>query len=291
MEACDVNSSGSAPSPIPDAQSEFSTVDEARSSDDSTVRSMADVDSLDHSAESRGVTKIRRLIADQPYFGLDALTLQTGAKRMLVRIDSQGPRHARIDVRSLGNDFRLDAAASRKLLSELLAGGLLHRDDTGGHRATALFREYALACVVAPLSRARARTLIDRASELAARINTSWKRNPHFIQTVAVSGSYMTRRDPLDELSLWLVVRRRPQTQWQRWKPSVSNDDGLRRIGAAMKALSSFVVVRVAADRQRVQRPFTVAFEASDDAMERPLAGLEKLWETSASFSRRLFLR
>jgi len=286
-----VNSSGSTPSPVPNAQSEFSTVDELRSSANSAVRPMADVDSHDHSAESRGVTKIRRLIADQQYFGLDALALHTGAKRMLVRIDSQGPQQARIEVRSLGNDFRLGAAASRKLLSELVAGGLLHRDDAGCHRATALFREYALACVVAPLSRARAKTLIDRASELAARINAGWRRNPHVIQTVAVSGSYMTRRDPLHELSLWLVVRQRRQTQWQRWKPSVSNDDGLRQIGAAMKALSSFVVVRVAADRQRVQRPFTVAFEASDDAMEGPLVGLEKLWETSASFSRRLFLR
>lgn len=286
-----MNPSGSAPSPNPDAQSEFSTVDALRSSADSTVRPMAEVDSHDHSAESRGVAKIRRLIADQQYFGLDALTFHTGAKRMLARVASQGPRQAPIDVRSLGNDFRLDATASRKLLGELLAGGVLHRDDAGGHRATALFREYALACVVAPLSRARAKTLIDRASELAARINANWKRNPHFIQTVAVSGSYMTRRDPLDELSLWIVVRRRPQTQWQRWKPSVSNEDGLRRIGAAMRALSSFVVVRVAADRQKVQRPFTVAFEASDDAMEGPLAGWEKLWETSASFSRRLFLR
>ena len=285
-----MNSSGSNPLHTQGARPEFSAAEDPRNSDNSTVRLMANVDSPGHSAPSRSATKIPRLIADQRYFGLNALTLHAGAKRVLARVASRGPQQARIDIRSLGNDFRLDAAASGKLLGELLGGGLIHPDDAGGYRPTALFRDYALARVVAPLSRARARTLIERVNELAAHINAGWRRNPHVIQTVAVSGGYMSRRDSLKELSLWLVLRQRPETQGQRRKSSVSNDDGLRQIGAAMKALSSFVAVRIAADRQEVPRPFAVVFEASDDAIDFPVSGLEKLWETGASFSRRLFL-
>lgn len=285
-----MNSSGSNPLHTQGARPEFSTAEDPRNSDNSTVRLMANVDSHGQSAGSRSATKIPRLIADQRYFGLDALTLHVGAKRVLARVASQEAQQARIDIRSLGNDFRLDAAASGKLLGELLAGGLIHPDDTGGYHPTGLFRDYALARVVAPLSRARARTLIERVNELAAHINAGWRRNPNLIQTVAVSGGYMSRRDSLKELSLWLVLRQRPETQGQRWKSSVSNDDGLRQIGVAMKALSSFVAVRIASDRQKVPRPFAVVFEASDDAMDSPVSGLGKLWETSASFSRRLFL-
>jgi hypothetical protein len=285
-----VNSFGSNPSHTPGPRSGFRPVDERSNGGNSADRLVANGDSAGQSAGSRSAMKIRQLIADQRYFGLDTLTLHVGAKRVLARVDSQGPQHARIDVGSLGNDFRLDAAASEKLLKELLAGGLLHPDDTCGYRPTALFREYALARVVAPLSRVRARMLIERVNELAAHINAGWRRNPHVIQTIAVSGGYMSRRDSLKELSLWLVMRQRPEAQGLRSKSSVSNDDGLRQIGVAIKALSSFVAVRIAADRQSVPRPFAVVFEASDDVMDVPVSGLERLWETSASFSRRLFL-
>jgi len=142
------------------------------------------------------------LIADQCYFGLEARALHAGAQRALARMSAQAPDQARIDARILGQDFRLDAPASRALLQELLTGGLLYPDGNGGYRPTARFREYALACVVAPLSRARAKALIDRACGLAASNNADRASNPLRIKMVAVSGSYMSRRDQLSDLSL-----------------------------------------------------------------------------------------
>ena len=110
-------------------------------------------------------------------------------------MSTQPPEQARIDVRSLGEAFHLDAPASWELLRALLMGGLLYPDGSGGYLPTRHFREYALASVVAPLSRTRAKALIDRACELAARINADWVGNPLQIWTVAVSGSYMSRLD------------------------------------------------------------------------------------------------
>ena len=151
----------------------------------------------------------RRLISDQQYFGLEAGVLRAGAKRALARVTGRTSAES-IDVRSLGDDFRLDGATSASLLSALLAGGMLYPDGTGTYRPTRLFREYALASVVAPLARERAKALVDRACALAASINAEWDNVPFQIETVAVSGSYMTRRELLPELSLSLILCPRP---------------------------------------------------------------------------------
>ena len=76
-----------------------------------------------------------------------------------------------------------------------------------------------------------------------------------------VSGSYMSRRDPLPELLLWLALRRRPQMRARNRIPWVSKGDALRQILAKMKALSSFIVVRIVSDKQNVPRPFSVVFQ------------------------------
>ena len=67
--------------------------------------------------ESRSAAKVRRLIADQQYFGLTAKTFHDGAGRTLRRLSTATPR---IDVHTLGEDFCLDAAASWTLLRALL---------------------------------------------------------------------------------------------------------------------------------------------------------------------------
>jgi hypothetical protein len=233
--------------------------------------------------------KVRRLVAHQRYFGLEARAFHAGAKRTLERVSAPAPE--RIDAHGLAEDFRLDAAAGGTLLRAFLTGGLLHPDGTGGYRATQRFREYALARVVVPLSRARAKALIDRARGIAARINADWARNPFLIKMVAVSGSYMSRRDPLRELSLWLVLRRRPQPRAPRWRPPLDEGDALRQILAAMNSLSSFIVVRIVPDRRGVQRPFSVVFQANEDAIESSLPAWEKFRDWGASISRRLASR
>ncbi len=233
----------------------------------------------------------RRLIADQQYFGLEANALRAGAGRALARISKQPAEEARIDIRSLGEDFHLDAAASSALLSALLTGGLLYPDGTGRYRPTRHFREYALARVVEPLTRARARALVDRACRLAARINSDWDGVPFQIEMVAVSGSYMSRGDQLSELSLSLAVGRRPEARTPGSKPLLSMDDALRQILEAMHALSSFIVVRIVADRSAVPRPFSVVFEANENVIESSVAGWDRLRDWSMSVTRWLAVR
>ena len=135
----------------------------------------------------------RRLISDQQYFGLEANEMRAGAKRALARVTGRTSAEC-IDVRSLGEDFRLDGTAAAALLSAFLAGGMLYPDGIGRYRPTRLLREYALASVVAPLARERAKALVDRACALAASVNADWDNVPFQIEVMAVSGSYMSRR-------------------------------------------------------------------------------------------------
>lgn len=280
-----MESSGVGSSQMPGAKSQFASIPVSRSRGSSGV-SIVGAPAKPSALQS--AMKVRRLLAHQGYFGLEPRAFHVGTKRTLERISAPAPEQARIDAHSLAEDFRLDAAPSGTLLRAFLAGGLLHPDGTGGYCVTERFREYALACVVVPLSRARAKALIDKACGIAASINADWARNPFMIKMVAVSGSYMSRRNSLPELSLWLVLRRRPQPRVRRWRPPLKKGDALRQILAAMNSLSSFIVVRIVPDRQGVHRPFSVVFQANDDAIESSLPAWERFRDWGASISRRL---
>lgn len=278
-------------SPLPVAGSEPSSADDSRSGGDSRGENSAAGAHADNAASARGAPKIRRLIADQQYFGLDAKAFHDGAARTLARISAPGSDKPRIDVRSLGEDFRLDAAASWALLRAMLAGGLLLTDGPGNYRPAARFREYALANVVLPLSRARARELIERIGKLAERINANWDRNPYRVKMIAVSGGYMSRSDRLSDLSVWLVLHRRAEARTRRWRSPLGKSDALRQIAAAMRELSSFIVVHVVADRHAVQRPFSVVFQAEDDFADSHAHSWGRFREWGASISKRLHMR
>jgi hypothetical protein len=238
--------------------------------------------------DSRSNAKVRRLIADQHYFGLDAKIFHDGAGRTLTRLSSATPR---VDVHTLGEDFRLDAAASWTLLRALLAGGLLLSDGPGIYRPSARFREYALADLVMPLTRLNAKRLLEQARTLAARINANWGRNPYRIRMILVAGSYMSRSDRLPELSLWLVLRRRHDPGTRRWRHGLSKSDAMRQIASAMKEIDPLVVVHVAADKQAVPRPFSVAFESEENLPELSGHSWERFRVWGASISRRLSLK
>ncbi len=235
--------------------------------------------------------KLARLVADRRYFGLEAQALRAGAERTLARLSAQPPELGRIDAHSLGDDFELDAAESAVLLSALLAGGMLHPNGAGGYLPTRHFRQCALALVVAPLSRERARVLICRACALAQQINSEWVRNPLGIKTITVSGNYMSRRDQLSDLSLWLALGRRRDTRTPSVPASQSKDEAIRHILDAMNALSSFIVVRVVGEKNTIPRPFSVVFEVTQEAEESPAPTLERLRDWGASISRRLAAR
>ena len=244
----------------------------------------------DRSLALQGAT-IRRLVADRTYFGLEAQALRAGAERALARLSAKPPGQSRIDVRSLGEDFLLDPAASSALHREFLMGGLIHPDGAGGYLPSRLFRQYALACVVAPLSRARAKGLIAQACGLAERINAEWVSNPYQIKMVAVSGHYMSQREQLSDLSLSLVLGRRREGRAPDSLPIASKDDALRQIVEALNALSSFIVVRIVADGHTVQRPFGVVFRHTHDVGDAPAPPLNRLRAWGAAITRRLASR
>jgi hypothetical protein len=239
----------------------------------------------------RGAAKIRRLIAGQRYFGVEAQTFHDGAKRTLARLSTRGKEPPRIDLRSLGEDFRLDAASSWALLRAMLADGLLRSDGPGSYRPAARLRDYALAHVVAPLSRTQARTLLDKARKLAVKINADWERNPFRIRMILVSGSYMSRSDLLPELSLWLMLGRRREAGTRRGKSALGKADALRQIAATAKALSPLVVVHAVSAKESVERPFSVVFEAEDDYADSSTPSWGRFRQWGASVSRRLSLK
>jgi hypothetical protein len=244
----------------------------------------------DRATSVRRSAKVHRLIAGQEYFGLEAQALRDGIDRTLARLSTPGPQPSRIDVHALGEDFRRDAAASWTLLRALLAAGLLLPDGPGCYRPSARFREYAVADIVAPLSRSQARGLVDQARKLAEGINADRMRYPFRIRMILVSGSYMSRSDRIPELSLWLLLRRRPEAQARRWRAPLSKSDALREIAAKMKALSSLVVVRLVADKSAVPRPFSVVFDTGDDDAD-SLHTWDRFRQWGASISRRLSVR
>jgi hypothetical protein len=229
--------------------------------------------------------KGRRLIADQQYLGLDAKTLRGGAARTLARLSSHPAGHAWIDLRNLGDDFHLDAVTCSALLSAMLAGGLLYPVGAGRYQPTRQFREYALATIVSPLPRDRAKGLLDRACKVAARINTEWNHIPFQIEMMAVSGSYMTRRDQLSDLALSLALHRRPVSRGANAPIPPGKDEASRQIIEALQALSSFIVVRIVADQTKVQRPFSVVFQGGANAPETAAerSSLFRDWGSSVS--------
>ena len=229
----------------------------------------------------------RKLIAHQRYFGLEARVFHAGAERMLKRIGAQRPRQARIDVRSLSEDFGLDAPKSAALLRAFLAGGLLYPDGGGGYEASERFRVYALAQVVVPLTHAQAKAVINAACQVAEDIDAAADRNPILIETMAVSGAYTNSHDLLAELSLWLVLRRRPRPGTQRSAPLPGKNDACRQIEAKMRGLSPVLVVRIVSDKRQVERPFTVVFQAKDEVSEPPRRAWERLRDWGASLGRR----
>ena len=232
---------------------------------------------------SREGARIKRLIAGRLYFGLDASVLHAGAERLLDRVASAKPHGRAIDKRALAEDFGVVSHGSSALLTEFLMAGLLQPDGSGSYLPTPLLNEYAKACVVTPLTRERAKALVARARELASRVNARWLRNAFVIEAIAVTGSYMSRRNPLDELSLWLILRRRSERRGPGADVPLASDPDVRKIGAAMKAMSSFIQVRVATDRARVERPFAIVFQADEVDAEARTPMLATWWERAVA--------
>ena len=204
--------------------------------------------------------KIRTLVSNQLYFGLDPLQLRRGAARTVSRIFGLSAERALVNAQSLRDDFRLDEASGDAFVRSLAAEGLLQEEpgSTGNYRLTLRFHEFAQARVTAPLERTQARQLIDRACRLAAGINADRAWNP------------------------MPVVKAREQVRPRRFGPPLTKAEGSSEIRAALRALSPFILVHLVTDTTSVERPFSVPFRAYDDMIASSVASARLLaWSSS----------
>ncbi|HEX4523966.1 MAG TPA: hypothetical protein VH704_10635 [Casimicrobiaceae bacterium] len=233
--------------------------------------------------------KIRSLISNQLYFGLEPLSLRRGTERTLSRVFGLPPDRVRVTRETLREDFRLDMNETDALIRSLVAGGLLQADpeNAGNYRLTERFHEFAQARVVAPLERREAKDLVDKACRLAAQINAERTWNPVMIDMLGVSGSYMSRSETIAELTLWPVVKTRAQIRPRRFGAPMTKAEGSSEIRAALRALSPFILVHLVTDTASVERPFSVPFRAYDELVASSLAPA-KLLAWSSSIRRQL---
>jgi hypothetical protein len=208
--------------------------------------------------------KVRTLITQRLYFGLDALALRAATARVLARVVGLPPARARISMRNLCQDFGVDAMRGQALVDELVHERLLDPPEElqSDYGLTARFLEFAGARVVEPLPRERARQLLAQACTLATRVNEQWTHNPLEIEALVPFGSYMTRDHHLAELSLGIVVRTRAAEHRARWGRMKTKSDGAREIRAEFRELSSFIQLRMVNETRSLPRPFAIAFHA-----------------------------
>ncbi len=217
--------------------------------------------------------KIRTLVTQRQYYGMEAVALRAAMARVLSRVAGLPPDAARVSRRHLLQDFALDAAAGQDTLEQMIVDGLFERPDAHqpDFALTERFLEYATARVVEPLPRDRARQLLGKACALATQINAEWKSNPLEISALAPFGSYISPEKLLAELPLGIAVRPRSSTRKARWTRMVSRRDGARQIRAAVRELSSFFHIRMVSDPQLLPRPFAVVFHDRGDESADPL--------------------
>ena len=233
---------------------------------------------------SGGHMKIRSLISNQLYFGLEPLNLRRGTERTLSRVFGLPPDRVRVNRETLREDFRLDIGEADALVNSFVTGGLLQADpeNAGNYRLTERFHEFAQARVVAPLERAEAKDLVDKACRLAAQINAQRTWNPVMIDMLGVSGSYMSRSEHIADLKLWPVVKTRAQIRPRRFGSPMTKAEGSSEIREALRALSPFILVHLVTDTASVERPFSVPFRAYDELIASSLAPAKLLaWSSS----------
>ena len=72
--------------------------------------------------------KIRSLISNQLYFGLEPLNLRRGTERTLSRVFGLPRDRVRVNRETLREDFRLDISEADALVRSFVTGGLLQAD-------------------------------------------------------------------------------------------------------------------------------------------------------------------
>lgn len=209
--------------------------------------------------------RVLTLVTERLYYGVDAMRLRAAANRVLLRVVGMPLDRALVSVKGVAHDFGLTTISGQALANELVQGGLLRPDpERGEYGLTTRFLQVAAARVVDPLPRARAQLLLARACDLAARINAERSRNPYEIDTIAVFGSYMSRERKLSELTLGVVLRRRPAERLARWGRIEDRAKGRKEIRATLEKPSTFLQVRFVKRIDELPRPFGVVYRVDN---------------------------
>ena len=207
--------------------------------------------------------KVRTLVTQRLYFGLDAIQLRAATARAAARIVGLSPDRARVSAVHLRQDFAVDTICGQALVNELVSEGLLKPDSEqhDNYRLTDRFLEFAAARVVEPLPRSRAKQLLAEAGELAERVNDEWLHNRIEIAAIATYGEYMSRDDKIAKLKVGLVVRSREATWRTRFGRLTTKAQGAHEIRNAFRELSSFIRVRLVTEMAILPRPFSVIYQ------------------------------
>jgi hypothetical protein len=208
--------------------------------------------------------KPRTLVMDRLYFGLAPLKLRAATGRALARVVGLPPERARVSATHLRQDFAVDTIRGQGLVDDFVAEGLLEppTERQSGYGLTPEFLQLASARIVEPLARTRARQLIAEACAVAERFNDDAMHNPIAVTTVAVFGDYMSRASRLEQLGLGVVVSRRAPSRRTRFGRMLSKAEGANALRDELRAISSFVRVRLATELSTLPRPFAVVFQA-----------------------------
>jgi hypothetical protein len=210
--------------------------------------------------------KSMTLVAKQLYFGMDPLNLRDAANRVLARLPEDTTVRAVVRLDALVEDFRLTAGASRELVDQLVADGVLTPlSDRGADFAvTTRMREIARARIIEPLPRTEGQRLVNRCVDLSARFNRTASRNKYEIEELAVYGSYMSRDSDLSDLLLAVTGRRRAPGQRKFIGRSTAQTEGTERIRELFERQSSFIEVAFFKRLTDVPRPFAVIYRSEE---------------------------
>jgi hypothetical protein len=205
------------------------------------------------------------LVTKRTYFGgLDALQLRAATGRVLSRLHGLPAHRAVVRIDVLEQDFRVTPGASRELAAQLVASGLLRRLDPIGNEygITDRFRQYAVARIIEPLPRTRAKMLLEHLADLAAHFNRTALQNKYEIEAIAVFGSYMSLERDLPELALGVTGRHRMPARRPADGRATRFTEGHERIRELLEVQSHFVRVRFFRHLHDVPRPFGVVFKS-----------------------------
>jgi hypothetical protein len=204
------------------------------------------------------------LVHRKLYFGIEAMRLRESAARVLTRLHGLPPERAIVKLDALLDDFRIGAAASQTMVEEMVRRRvLLPLAERGEYAITDRFRELAQAELVEPLTRAKAKMVLDHIAELAWHFNRAAQDNKYEIDALAAFGAYMRLEPDVSDLQVAVTGRHRPPPARPALGRGTRMLKGHEEIRRMIEGQSRFVRAHFVRGLDEVPRPFAVIFKSS----------------------------